>query len=288
MSQSNPLLYGLIGLLAGAAAGAGAYAILAPSKTVTEQTTVTQVEQKEMTPEELAELCKNSDLFKNTQTELVSAQTKVASLQSEIEKKDADLAKMKSAAAKGDAAASKKYKDLEAEIANLKGQLAQAEKERDELVVELKKTVEELQQQIQATEVQRQRAERYKGEAHQNLWTSFSAEAKVAICDRGSRRRHDKCHEAVETALTSEMQSKFLSCVDSYQFTPMLRQLERKQEVPSNAMKLSDDDRFTDKGWYIQYCDPTLPEAGEAADAADRNATPAPTGGEVTKEVEGE
>ena len=117
---------------------------------------------------------------------------------------------------------------------------------------------------------------------------SFNAEAKVAICDRGSRRRHDKCHEAVETALTAEMQSKFLSCVDSYQFTPMLRQLERKQEVPSNAMKLSDDDRFTDKGWYIQYCDPTLPEAGEAADAADRNATPAPTGGEVTKEVEGE
>ena len=87
MTQSNPLLYGLIGLLAGAAAGAGAYAILAPSKTVTEQTTVTQGEQKGMTPEELAELCKHSDLFKNTQNELVGAQTKGEGLRSESEKK---------------------------------------------------------------------------------------------------------------------------------------------------------------------------------------------------------
>ena len=177
---------------------------------------------------------------------------------------------------------------------SLRAQLNQAEKERDELVVELKKTVAELENQIKETEIQRDRAERYKGESHQNLWTSFGNEAKVEICDRGTRRRHEKCHEAVETALTPAIKDQFLTCVNTWQFTPTLRQQEdRKAELPKHAVKLSDDDRFTEKGWYIQFCDPSLPEAAETGsnggiEGVDRNATPAPTGNPDLPDPEGE
>lgn len=289
--KSNPLLPGLLGLLAGALAGAGVFAALRPAE---EPEIRTEVVKQQLTPEELANLC--SDEVQDERQALQEAQSKVVDLQSQLASREQELADLEAQAEKDaskKAAAAQRYKELQAEVESLRSRLTQAEQERDTLVVELKKTVAELEDQIKQTEVQRQRAERYKSESHVNLWSSFSNEAKVEICDRGTRRRHEKCHEAVEGALTPQIREQFLTCVNTWQFTPTLRQLEdRKAAIPAHAVKLSDDDRFTEKGWYIQFCDPSLPEAPEGGvqteGGEDRNATPAPTLQPDLAEPEGE
>lgn len=290
--SSNPVVVGLVGILAGAIAGAGVFAVLGPTPPPPE--VKIEVVKEQLTAEELAALC--SEEVEDERTALKDAQSKVTDLQSQLAAREQELADLQQQAEKDEskkAAAAQRYKDLQAEVESLRGQLAKAEQERDTLVVELKKTVAELEEQIKETEVQRQRAERYKGESHLNLWSSFSNEAKVEICDRGSRRRHEKCHEAVESALTPAIRERFLTCVNTWQFTPTLRQLEdRKAEIPLHAQKLSDDDRFTEKGWYVQFCDPSLPEALEpgaegSSGGEDRNATPAPTGNPELPDPEG-
>lgn len=277
MSNQNMLL-AIAGLVIGAVAGAGIVALMAEPKTV-EVPTIQEV-QKQLTADELAALC--SDQLKDERASLQEAQTKVVDLQTQLDQREKELAEMKKQDEKDAtrrAAASQKMKDMEAEIATLRGQLAQAEKERDELVVELKQTVQKLEAQIKETEVQRARAEKYKDESQENLWTTFSAEAKVNICDRGTRRRHDKCHEAVDEALgAAAIKDRFITCVDTYQATPQLIQGDRKTALPANAVWMNEDSRFTDNGWYIQFCDPTLPEANPDGAAADRAALAAPTG----------
>lgn len=271
------MLLAVAGLVIGAVAGAGIVALMAEPKTV-EVPTIQEV-QKQLTAEELMALC--SDQVKDERASLMDAQTKVVDLQSKLDQREQELAEMKKQDEKDAsrrAAASQKMKDMEAEIASLRGQLAQAEKERDDLVVELKDTVRKLEVQIKETEVQRERADKYKAESHENLWSSFSAEAKVDICDRGTRRRHDKCHEAVEEALAAQdIKTRFIACVDTNQATPTLVQGDRKTVLPANAVWMNEDSRFTDNGWYVQFCDPTLPEAGSAT-GEERASVPSPTG----------
>lgn len=276
MSTSNVLL-ALGGLALGAVAGVALYAAMSEPERV--EVPRIEVIEKELTPEQLEALC--SETVKDDREALADAQTRFKDLESTLAAKEAELAEAKKQVetdANRRAAAAKKWKEMEAEIEQLKAQLVVVEQERDELTVKLKETVQELNAQIKETERQRTRAEKYKSESQQNLWTTFEAQAKVEICDRGSRRRHEKCHEAVDQAVAS-FHDRFMICVDTYQATPTLIQAERGAELPQNAAWLNDDNRFTKRGWYIQFCDPTLPEAG--GEAADREgmAPPSSTGG---------
>ena len=66
--------------------------------------------------------------------------------------------------------------------------------------------------------------------------------------------------------MTPPIKERFQTCVDTYQAVPVLRQREKKdEELPAFAEDLPDDNKFTKKGWYIIFCDPTLPEAGAAS-----------------------
>lgn len=265
MSTSNTLL-ALGGLGLGAAVGAGLYALLAKPTTVEVPVTKVEVIEKELSAEDLELLC--SSTVQDDRGRLEDAQKEVLDLRAQLEAREKTLATAKAAVEKDAtrrAAAAKKWKEMEAEIEQLKTQLVQVEEERDALTVQLKETVKELQSQIKETARQRTRAETYKKESHHNLWTTFEADAKVQICDWGSRRRHEKCHEAVDSAIAN-FEDRFLECVDTFQATPTLVQAEgRKAVLPVNAAWLSEDDRFTRKGWYVQFCDPSLPEAGGAA-----------------------
>ncbi|MCB9761034.1 MAG: hypothetical protein H6739_14440 [Alphaproteobacteria bacterium] len=275
--SNNNLVLAIGGLVIGVVAGAGVYALTSSPETVTVNE-VHEVE-KELTAEELEALC--SDQLAGERATLQTAQAKVVDLQSQLDAREAELAKMKEGAEKDEAkraAAAKKWREMEAEIETLRSQLAEAEQERDSLLVELKETVVKLEAQIKETERQTQRAERYKAESHQNLWTTFMAEAKVDICDRGTRRRHDKCHEAVDEAMDAAgVKDRFIECVNTWQATPVLMQADRKEQLPEYAVWLNEDSRFTNKGWFIQFCDPTLPEAGEG-EAADRAGIAPPSG----------
>jgi hypothetical protein len=51
--------------------------------------------------------------------------------------------------------------------------------------------------------------------------------------------------------------------VDTYQSVPVLKQAGKSDALPKYAARLSQENKFTKKGWYVLFCDPTLPEAGD-------------------------
>ena len=59
------------------------------------------------------------------------------------------------------------------------------------------------------------------------------------------------------------MRGRFTVCVDTYQSVPVLKQTVKDEPLPRYAARLAEDNKFTKKGWYILFCDPTLPEAGD-------------------------
>ena len=229
------------------------------------------VEVPELTDEQLLKLCE--ELVEDGQTKAMKAQARVEALQNDLAAKEEELAKLKAEDIKDEkrrAAAARKWREMEAELETMRSQLTEAETERDTLRTELKQTLVQLDRQIAETKkfktkakVYRAKAIQYKTESTENLWKSFGAEAKVEICDRGSRKRHEKCHAAVEAAFTSRVRSKFEECVDTYQAIPVLRQLEKDEKLPNLAEELPNDNKFTKKGWVIIWCDPSLPEAGD-------------------------
>lgn len=229
------------------------------------------VEVPELTEEQLLKLCE--ELVEDGQTKAMKAQARVESLQNDLAAKEEELARLKAEDIKDEkrrAAAARKWREMEAELETLRTELTEAETERDTLRTELKETLVQLDKQIAETKkfkkkakVYRAKAIQYKTESTENLWKSFGAEAKVEICDRGSRKRHEKCHSAVESALTPAIRRKFEQCVDTYQAVPVLRQLEKNEALPNLAQELPNDNKFTKKGWVIIWCDPTLPEAGD-------------------------
>ena len=251
---------GLGALVVGSGLGYGLHALLSdPVEVIVSEP---QIVKQELTDEELLAFC--DDQINPERVRAEDAHAKVLDLQAQLDAREAELKSMKSQDEKDDvrrAAAAKKWKEMEVEIEDLKTQLEVAEIERDEALVELKETVVALEKQIKENEKQRVRAERFRDESHQNLWTTFLAESKVSICGWGTPGRLDKCQEAVESALVSEVKGPFMECVDAQAATPILRKAERKEDLPRFAVELSDDSRFTKRGWYIQFCDPTLPEA---------------------------
>lgn len=221
-----------------------------------------QVVKEQLTEAELVEICK--ELMEDGTTKAQKAQARVEELSTELAEKEARLAEFEAkelADEKKRAAAAEKWKAMKAEVEELRSKLGSAEAERDQVRTELKVALRELDKQIAETNKFKAKAKEYKEQSTTNLWSSFQNGAKVEICDRGTKRRHEKCHEAVEAALTPAIQEKFKLCVDNYQATPLLKQLEKGEAMPQHAVTLADDNKFTKKGWIIVFCDPTLPEA---------------------------
>jgi len=216
-----------------------------------------EVIKEELTETELRALAE--DLIASEQDRARTAIERVQTLQEELAFKEAELQKFRKAKEQGAA----RSNQLKEEIAFLRVQLASAEEERDTLRKELKQTIKELDFQVVQTKKFKRKAKRYKMESTTNLWSAFLANSKVKICDRGSRKRHEKCHESVEQALSSQMRGRFTVCVDTYQSVPVLKQSLRDEPLPRYAARLNEDNKFTKKGWYILFCDPTLPEAGD-------------------------
>ena len=248
------------GILLGGAVGYVAHASFAEPEVVVPEV---EIIEKEISEEDLLRLCE--ELTDDEKTKVVAAQERVVQLRDELAAKEAALAEYKAKEITDDKrrkAAAKKWKEMETELETLRSKLQVAETERDELRVELKQTLRDLDRQIAQTEKYKEKAKEYKEKSTVNLWSSFQNGAKVEICDRGTRKRHAKCHESVETALSQRIRDKFTTCVDTYQAVPELRQLDKGDTMPAFAERLPDDNKFTKKGWVIVFCDPTLPEAG--------------------------
>lgn len=249
---------GVVGLLIGGIIGYIAYSTLNPPKQITVETELTQ---KELTDEELEALC--ADLTDEEKRNVLVVQEEVKSLQEQVADREAELTKLKKKIKKseiGREAAKKRWKELEEEIALLQVKLAATEQERDELKVELQSTLKELDKQVKLTKKFKKKAKKYRKESTENLWSAFQAQAKVAGCDRGTKRRHAKCYQAFDEAMTSAMWEKFKNCVTTYQAVPVLKKKNRNEELPMFSEMLNEESRFTED-WYVIFCDPTLPEA---------------------------
>jgi hypothetical protein len=251
------------GVLLGGAVGFASHAAFTEPEVVVPPP---EVIEKQITDEDLARLCET--LTADEKTKVVAAQERVVQLETDLQQREAALAEYKAKEIKDEKqreAAARKWKEMEAEISRLKGELQQAQTERDTLRTELKQTLQDLDRQIAQTEKYKEKAKVYKEQSTGNAWSAFQAQAKVEICDRGTRKRHEKCHEAVEAAV-APYADRWKTCVDSYQAVPTLRQLGKGDSLPQFSERLPDDNKFTRSGWAIVFCDPTLPEAGSEDD----------------------
>ncbi|RME21750.1 MAG: hypothetical protein D6798_17425 [Deltaproteobacteria bacterium] len=266
--NSAPLaLAGLaIGVVSGVVIGYAIHAFTAEPQVVEKE----KIVQQELSDEELLAMCE--EISPDERSRLMGAQRRVEDLEALLAEKEAALAELKSATEADESrrrAAAKQWKQMEAEIEQLKAERDAAIAEREELREELKQTLKELDRQIVRAETFKKKAKKYKRESTENSWLAFVNGAKVEICDKGSRKRHEKCHEAVDAALGPSVREKYATCVNTYQATPVLKQAEKGEELPAFAEWLPDDNKFTRKGWYIIFCDPTLPE-GQTLDDLDR------------------
>jgi DNA repair exonuclease SbcCD ATPase subunit len=238
--------------------------VKASPEVVTQVVTEQQVVPERLSQEEIEQIC--ATLTVDAKQQLLQAQEAVASLRGTLEAREQELAELQEqrrrSAAAG-AAVQARITALEAEVGALRTQLVTVTAERDGLIVELKDTVRKLEVQIAETEKFKREAKKWKHTSTANAWRSFVAEAKVAICDRGTKKRHESCHEAVDEALGNELQDLFERCVDSEQAVPMLAQSEKEDGLPAFAQALPNDKRFSTRGWHIRFCDPSLPEAGQ-------------------------
>jgi hypothetical protein len=215
-----------------------------------------EIIKQELTEAELRELA--SDLIASEQDKAKNAQARVQLLEGELEAKEAELRTLKGNKAKNTA----RRNQLKEEMAFLRVQLASAEEERDALRKELKQTIKELDFQVSQSKKFKRKAKRYKMESTSNLWSAFKASAKTKICNRGTKKRHEKCYAAVDEAMGSQVRGRFTVCVDTYQSVPVLKFMEKGAAMPRYSEKLNQDSKFTKK-WYVLFCDPTLPEASD-------------------------
>jgi len=227
-----------------------------------------EVIKEELTEDELRELAE--DLIASEQNKALTAQARVQTLQEELAAKEEELALLRKTAKRGGSGgggggSGVSRKRLNEEIAFLRVQLASAESERDQLRAELKQTVKELDFQVAQSKRFKRKAKHYKMESTANLWSAFVSNAKNKICDkRYILGRPTKCYAAVQGAFGSSIRAKFTRCVDTYQSVPVLKKkAKRGESMPRYSQALPKDNKFTKKGWYVLFCDPTLPEAAD-------------------------
>ncbi|MCA9687512.1 MAG: hypothetical protein KC457_35450, partial [Myxococcales bacterium] len=234
MSESSSAPLAIAGLVIGALAG-GIVGWIAHSTTAEPRIVETEkVVQEDLSPEALAKMCE--ELNPDDRTRLLDSQSRVEELEKQLAEREAALAELKTQNETDETrrkAAAKKWKEMEAEIEQLKAERDAAVQERDELRTELKQTLVELDRQIRRAETFKAKAKEFKKKSTENDWAAFLAQAKVELCDKGTRKRHEKCHEAVEEALNVAIQDKFETCIDGYQARPVLAQAEKGETLPT-------------------------------------------------------
>jgi hypothetical protein len=260
--QSAPLALaaGAVALLLGLAAGWMAHDRFGEPLVVVPPPAVLR---QQLTDEAMAALC--ADLTDSDRERAIEAQETVQRLEAELSEAESALL---AAAAPDEAQAAAPPVDaagkarLQADVDRLRGELSSAREERDRLKAELSATLAALDDQQAQTRAAQADARSAKADALSQRWRAFSHEARADICDRGSKKAHARCHEAVQAALGPAIEERYLGCLRSGQAAPMLQQLDRKQALPAAAWPLPDDNRLA-KGWIIVFCDPSLPEGGD-------------------------
>ncbi|MCB9668597.1 MAG: hypothetical protein H6736_03380 [Alphaproteobacteria bacterium] len=160
--------------------------------------------------------------------------------------------------------ASRLQRELDAarrQLDDVRQELARAEAEKAQLQQALVATTAQLERAEVALGQESARADRAEDEALSQAWQRFLGAAQLDICERGNRKKLGRCREDVTERLTAPMvRQAFSHCVRSRQATPAVALLPRGESLPRYAQFLDQESKVT-HDWYVQLCDPTLPEA---------------------------
>lgn len=216
---------------------------------------------RDLTAAELAAAC--APTLETKVTELEQAQNKVQFLEKEVADRNARVEELESEMKRRAAAGSPLRAELEQakrDLEEARAQLAIAQQEKEQLVIELTQTKAELAETEQKLVEQTQKTERAKEDALVNKWYRFVNDAQLEVCEKGNRKKLGNCREVIQaTLMTNVRRDKFAHCVRSAQAVPTVRELQKNESLPDFAEMIDEEQKQT-KGWYVLFCDPTLPE----------------------------
>ncbi|MEN0062850.1 MAG: hypothetical protein AAGA48_11920 [Myxococcota bacterium] len=151
------------------------------------------------------------------------------------------------------------------EIAEAQLEVASLKRTKDQLVDKLAATRSRLEQTEADLEAEAAIREALQSErsglieqAITQRWFRMITEAQLDVCERVGRRKAEACRSAVVRDLKS-IRREFVHCLRSNQAMPSVHRLERGQDMPSHTRALDAENKFL-SGWYVQLCDPSLPE----------------------------
>ncbi len=213
---------------------------------------------RELTQSEIDALCQPK--VEEQTDALTEAQTKVATLERTAAEQEGKVREMEEKMARNAEAGKAQREELarlKAELAETKEKLAQAEAEKQVLLTDLRQTKEELATRTEERDVARE-------DALANRWQAFMNDSQLEICEKGNRKKMGNCREAVAASLgTDARRDRFAHCIRSAQAQPTVRELDNGQQLPEFS-EMMDEEVKQVKGWYIAFCDPTLPERSDA------------------------
>lgn len=203
---------------------------------------------------------------------------KVLTLQAELDEKKVKAAKVTSSSqgTRPAAMTTKRAKELESQVFGLQEQLnaarnqlgrvtrqlSQAEEEKKQLQEALIATSTKLRETEVELATQTAKTEEAVQDALSNKWWRFISDSQLEICEKGNRKKMGRCRATVQEYLkTNRVRNRFIHCVRSEQAIPAVGFLE-DGKLPRFAVFLDQDSKVT-RDWFVQLCDPTLPEAVE-------------------------
>lgn len=196
-------------------------------------------------------------------SELEEAQGKVAFLEKEVGDREVRVKELEDEMKRRNDRGRNIVAELEQAKRDLEEAMVQldiARQEKEQLVVELTQTKEQLAKTEVALVEQKGMTERAKEDALVNKWYRFNSEAQLEVCEKGNRKKLGNCREVLQgTLMNNVRRDKFAHCVRSGQAVPTVRELQKGESLPDFSEMIDEEQKQT-KGWYVLFCDPTLPE----------------------------
>jgi hypothetical protein len=252
-----PFATAIAALVVGAVLGFAIGLVVKPAEVVEKQVP------RELTAAELASAC--APTVGETIDKLEKAEVRVKSLEQEVSDRNARVAELEANQKKpGGGGVSKELAQARKDLEEARAQLAVAQQEKAQLVVELTQTKEQLAKTEQALVEQKELTHDAREDALVNKYFRFVNDAQLEICEKGSRKKMGNCRADVQAALqtNTKRRDKFAHCVRSGQATPTVRELEKGQTLPDYTEWVNEEEKTT-RGYYILFCDPTLPEKAD-------------------------
>lgn len=188
-------------------------------------------------------------------TKLAAAQDEIRRTRERLLRKDDEIARLMSASP---TVPSVDLERARKDMAELRVQLSEQRALRDQRLVEVEGTL------ATVTEEREAATRELAGLREKNvdlLWVAFVDASRIRICDRGTRKRHAACYEAVASSLEPH-QERYARCAASSDRLPTLRSLPLDRPAPSRGRRVKDRKEFTSHGWYVLYCDPSGGDTG--------------------------